>query len=247
MTAGIEMLSLSLKAFGDDSVFNPTIIWDEVSAVLIDTGLPGQIDEIKKEMDRIGVPFDKLSAIIMTHQDIDHIGNIDKIQSELNIDVYSHEFDKPYIDGSLPLMKTDPSNMPEEEWEALPAPVKHLYATPPNAAEVIALKDRDILPFCGGIEVIHTPGHTPGHISLFHKKSGTLIAGDAMISINGMLRRPIAHVTPDIKEAVKSLARFLEYDVKQVICFHGGLASAEVNKQLNNLVDEGMEAVFKMQ
>ncbi|MHB8917725.1 MAG: MBL fold metallo-hydrolase [Desulfocucumaceae bacterium] len=46
--------------------------------------------------------------------------------------------------------------------------------------------DEEELPYCGGITVIHTPGHTPGHICLYHKQSRTLIAGDALFAEGGL-------------------------------------------------------------
>lgn len=243
---GIEMLNLSLKAFGHDGVFNPTLIWDENSAILVDTGLPGQIDVIKAEMARAGVPLKHLKAVILTHQDIDHIGNIEALVNELEVEVYAHALDQPFIEGTRPLMKTDPSQMPAEEWEALPEPMKQIYANPPKVSVTKVLKDGEELPVFGGLQVIHTPGHTPGHISLYHKNSKTLIAADSMFCMNGQLKGPIAHVTPDIELAVKSLRKYLDYEVENVICYHGGLATEKTNEQLTKLVNAGMEAVISM-
>ena len=147
------------------------------------------------------------------------------------------------IEGEKPLLKTDPSKISAQEWESLPEPMKHLYLNPPKATITKALRDGDELPFCGGIQVIHTPGHTPGHISLYHKGSKTLIAADSMFCFNGKLRGPIAHVTPDLEQAVRSLEKYLAYDVENAVCYHGGLASNDVNNQLKQLIDEGMQAV----
>lgn len=91
--------------------------------------------------------------------------------------------------------------------------------------------------------VIHTPGHTPGHISLYHKLSKTLIAADSLFCLNGKLRGPIAHVTPEIEQAVRSLEKYLDYDVENAVCCHVGLASDDVNQQLKQLVEEGMQTV----
>ncbi|MFP3381467.1 MBL fold metallo-hydrolase, partial [Bacillus sp. SIMBA_069] len=79
------------------------------------------------------------------------------------------ELDKPYIQGELPLLKDG-----------------HLES-PPKGRVDYTLIDGQELPFCGGIRVIHTPGHTPGHISLYLKQSKILIAGDSMYSVNGIL------------------------------------------------------------
>ena len=71
-------------------------------AVLIDTGFPGQFEDIQVEMERVGVSFDKLKVVILTHQDIDHIGSLPELlEGVSDIKVYAHELDKPYIEGSF--------------------------------------------------------------------------------------------------------------------------------------------------
>ena len=76
-------------------------------AVLIDTGFPGQFEDIQVEMERVGVSVDKLKVVILTHQDIDHIGSLPDVfeNGVSDIKVYAHELDKPYIEGDLPLLK----------------------------------------------------------------------------------------------------------------------------------------------
>lgn len=76
-------------------------------AVLIDTGFPGQFEDIQIEMEKVGVSFDKLKVVILTHQDLDHIGSLpDLLENGVSdVKVYAHELDKPYIEGELPLLK----------------------------------------------------------------------------------------------------------------------------------------------
>jgi len=76
-------------------------------AVLIDIGFPGQFEDIQIEMEKVGVSFDKLKVVILTHQDLDHIGSLpDLLENGVSdIKVYAHELDKPYIEGELPLLK----------------------------------------------------------------------------------------------------------------------------------------------
>lgn len=83
--------------------------------------------------------------------------------------------------------------------------------------------------------VIDTPGHTPGHISLYHMPSKTLIAGDAMTIVDGQLLGPNPLHTFDISVAKESLERLTTYDIDSVICYHGGLYSGDTNSRILEL------------
>ncbi|WP_440604062.1 MBL fold metallo-hydrolase [Bacillus sp. GB_SG_008] len=232
---GVSMLELKIQGF----VLHPTLMWDEETAVLIDTGMPGQLDQIRTAMNDVGVPFEKLKAVIVTHQDLDHIGSLPEIlhAATHQIDVYAHELDKPYIEGIFPLMKTDPERMSKEAWASLPKEMQFLYMNPPKSKVDQTLKDGQELPYCGGIQIIYTPGHTPGHISLYLKKSKTLVAGDAMICVNGSLQGPVEKTTLDMNKALSSLEKYLDLDIESVICYHGGICTNTPKEQIQNLID----------
>ncbi|QYR19610.1 MBL fold metallo-hydrolase [Paenibacillus sp. sptzw28] len=217
---------------------NPTLIWDSETAILIDTGTPGQLEQIRAAMDDCGVSMDKLKAIILTHQDTDHIGSLPEIlqESDGGIEVYAHQMEKPYIEGNLPLIKVNLDSMAwqleslsEDECGKV---VAYLLENSPKAKVDRTLADRQELPYCGGIQVIYTPGH----ISLYLKQSKTLVVGDAMFSVEGILRGPHPQSTPDMNTAFRSLEKYLDYDIKSVICYHGGLSRYNVKEQLQELV-----------
>ncbi|MFK4423740.1 MULTISPECIES: MBL fold metallo-hydrolase [Bacillus] len=212
---GVEMLHLEFQEY----IIHPILLWDDEMAVLIDAGFPGQIEDIRIEMGKVGVSFDKLKAVILTHQDIDHIGSLPELLQNCgsNIKVYAHDLDKPYIEGELPLLKD--------------AQVQN----PPKGKVDDTLVDGQELPYCGGILIIHTPGHTPGHISLYLRQSKTLIAGDSMYSVNGILGGIHAPTTLDIKEAQNSLKKYLNLEIDSVVCYHGGVSKGNINAQIQKL------------
>lgn len=90
--------------------------------------------------------------------------------------------------------------------------------------------------WCGGMEIIHTPGHMPGHISLYLPASKTLLAGDAVVLEHGKLNIANPQFTLDMKEAVRSVERLLDFDIDQLICFHGGVFQGDVKGALKNLI-----------
>ncbi|HDR7665619.1 MBL fold metallo-hydrolase [Bacillus wiedmannii] len=212
---GVEMLQLEFQEF----IIHPILLWDDEMAVLIDTGFPGQFEDIQVEMERVGIPVDKLNVLILTNQDIDHIGSLpDLLKNGVSdIKVYAHELDKPYIEGELPLLKD--GNV----------------ENPPKGKVSNTVIDGQELPYCGGIQILHTPGHTPGHISLYLKQSKTLIAGDSMYSVNGKLGGIHAPTTLNVKESQQSLKRYSNLDIESVVCYHGGLSKENIKIQIQNL------------
>jgi glyoxylase-like metal-dependent hydrolase (beta-lactamase superfamily II) len=92
------------------------------------------------------------------------------------------------------------------------------------------------LDLAGGTRVIPTPGHTPGHISLYLEKSKILIAGDALTAEKGHLNGPNPSATLDMRTAIQSMQRLADLDIDTIICYHGGVVSADANRQLRRVV-----------
>ena len=110
----IEMLEIPMKLMGTTGTIYPTVIWDDEHVVPIDAGISDSMPLIKDEMDKAGVPFDKIDAIIVTHQDIDHICGINGIVDELNdVKILAHTLDKPYIQGEKQILRFKNSNIRE--------------------------------------------------------------------------------------------------------------------------------------
>jgi len=85
------------------------------------------------------------------------------------------------------------------------------------------LRDGEALSFCGGIQVIHTPGHMPGHISLLLKESNIIVAGDAANIADGVLTGADPQYSQDISQAQASFQRLLDNKPTSIVCYHGGL------------------------
>lgn len=143
--------------------------------------------------------------------------------------VLAHDEDAPYIDGRLRPVKLSPEAL--EQRPQMREAYGSLQTTPLDAL----LRDEERLDLAGGVLVIFTPGHTPGHISLYHERSKTLLAGDALTAENGYLNGPNPRATPDMETAQRSLQRLAELDVQTIVCYHGGLVTEDAEAQLRRL------------
>lgn len=239
---GIYMLEIESNATGKPTTIYPTLIVHNDSLILIDTGFPGVLNQICEAIEKEEQEFSKLDTIIFTHQDIDHIGNVAEILNKVpgNIKIFSHEEEKAYINGEKTPVKLA---MLESNLESLPdnmkAAHKMLKAGFQNNKVNIdeTLTDGEELPYCGGMTVIHTPGHTPGHICLYFKSLKILIAGDIFAVSDGKLLRGNENYNFDNKKNKKSIEKLMKYDIETVICYHGGMYKGNVNKRIAELAN----------
>ncbi len=100
------------------------------------------------------------------------------------------------------------------------------------------LTDGETLPYCGGIKVIHTPGHTLGHICLYLERNKTLIAGDALeVEGEALVTAPLS-TNYDMALCRESLKKLAQYEIASVICYHGGLFDDHPNQHIAALARE---------
>ncbi|TVY07370.1 MBL fold metallo-hydrolase [Paenibacillus cremeus] len=218
-STGIKALQLNLEVRGNPFVIHPTVLWDDQDVILVDTGIPGQLETIRDAFQEAQVPFEKLTKIIITHQDMDHIGSLPELVQAFGdqVQVLAHEVAVPYLAGEEPLVKS-----------------KKL--APPVKVDVV-LHDGDVLPYAGGIQVVFTPGHSPDHISLYHIPSKTLVTGDALTADNGVLQSFNPVHTPDPATALQSIAKFRALELNTVIAFHGGVCTENLQERLQAIVE----------
>jgi glyoxylase-like metal-dependent hydrolase (beta-lactamase superfamily II) len=124
--------------------------------------------------------------------------------------------------------------MPEERRRAASAMMEKMGSLKTTVDRTLA--DGEMLPCCGGIRVIHTPGHTPGHICLYHQASKTLIAGDALFVEGGCLSSAPAFINADTPLAMASLKKLALCDAEHVIAYHGGLFRNSPNMRIAEIV-----------
>lgn len=232
----IEALPLRMVMGQNTMILNPVVLWDGDEATLVDTGMVGQYDDLKASLKEAGVEPANVKRIILTHQDIDHVGNLPQFLKEFpQTQVWAHKADKPYIEGQKDMIK-----MSQERLKQMPIEAREQIESFLDSLTFVKvtkeLEDGEMLDIHGGVEVIFTPGHTPGHISLFVKKEQLLITGDAMNADEGVLKGPRADVTPDMEKALASVQKTKTHEPEYILCYHGGHIGPKAYEQLNKLV-----------
>lgn len=215
--------------------------------VLVDAGMPKSAEEIISTTEKFFGENNRPNAIILTHGHFDHVGAVIDLVKHWKIPVYAHELEIPYLTGK--------KSYPEPDTTVEGGLVSKLSFIFPNEPIVLGDNVRP-LPFNGTIphmpdfKWIHTPGHTPGHVSLFRKKDRTLIAGDAFTTVKQEylykvltqkqeISGPPRYLTTDWKEAKESVIKLQALKPAVAITGHGLPMSGELlTNSLQKLVKD---------
>jgi glyoxylase-like metal-dependent hydrolase (beta-lactamase superfamily II) len=217
---------------------------------LIDTGLKWSAPKIRKMADDIFWPDTRPAAIILTHGHFDHVGSVAALADEWRVPVYAHIMEVPYL--------TDLSSYPPPDPNAGGGLFTAISWMFPNQAINIAehirpLPDDGSIPGLPEWKYIYTPGHSPGHISLFRESDGVLLAGDAFVttrqeSLFSVLKQkeklsgPPRYFTCDWQKAAESVSKLADLEPEVVATGHGKPMYGEaVRESLHQLADNFKE------
>ena len=170
---------------------------------LIDTGPPGTLARLLTAIKRAGAEPAELRRVILTHGDIDHIGNARALRRLTGAEVCAHDADAPYISGA-------------RQWPGLRRAISAVMGrgeAPPTIDRL--LREGDVL---DGLTVLHLPGHTPGHIGL--QRGAVLFSGDTIAG--GRTPRPAPRLL-NWNQALlyQSIARMATLDFDLLLPGHG--------------------------
>src|ERR671917_2431129 len=212
---GVYVLPIPRTPQEPESFLNLTLIVDEQNGgTLVDAGLPGQAEAIGAALLEADTGVRDLRRIIFTHQDLDHVGSGAALVRQSGARVLAHSADAPYIEGRLRPLKPTP-----EMLEQRPQMRKALERLEPIGVDEQVENDTR-LALAGWAQVVFTPGHTPGHISLYLEGSKILIAGDALTAEGGYLNGPNPSATLDMSTAILSTQKLADLDIDIIVCYH---------------------------
>jgi glyoxylase-like metal-dependent hydrolase (beta-lactamase superfamily II) len=208
-------------------VANPYLILDADGLTLIDAAMPRSEKKILAYVASLGRSPRDLKRILLTHSDIDHIGSLAALQKATGARTYASKIEADAI------AKGKPSRMIKRKGFSLrrllfallgpfmrPAPLK--------VDEI--LTDGQVLPIAGGLRVIDTSGHTPGHISFFAAASGILFCGDSMVTDAQGIHGSRPGLTWDQAKASEAMKRQAALKPRIVCSGHGPVVTDAAGK-----------------
>jgi glyoxylase-like metal-dependent hydrolase (beta-lactamase superfamily II) len=156
----------------------PYLLIDPAGLTLIDTGMPGSDRKILRYLASLGFAAGDLKRIFITHADVDHTGSLAALKAASGARLYAHANESEAIAAGRASREINPENLALKL--VIRVATRFYRSAPAQVDEFVT--DGQVFPVLGGLQVIETIGHTPGHISLFAPAVGALFVGDSLVS-----------------------------------------------------------------
>lgn len=212
----------------DDIGYSNVFLIVDKDLTLIDTGMPKNGKKILEYISNLGFTPKDLKQIIITHYHPDHIGSLFEVWSETKADIFVHNIDSPYVAGKkkVPLPKGGKGLL----YGLLSVFMKFKFVESNKQ-----LKDDDIIK---NLKVIHTPGHTPGHICLYDPKRKVLFSADMFRIKKGQITPSDESFVDNKEELEKSLLKISKLDFDVICPGHGEFVKSDGKALLERYLKE---------
>lgn len=199
---------------------------DDGTLTLVDAGMQTDGKKILKYIISLNRKPSDVKTIVITHCHVDHVRGLAAVKAATGGTVAVHEADADFVSGKA--QYPSPGGAMGFAFKVM-SPV---FKTTPVEPD-LRLKEGDTL---GRLAVIHTPGHTPGSISLLDRQSKVLFVGDTARFLKGKLEGPPRQFTPRMDQARTSIERLSSLEFEVMLSGHGEpLRSQDAPRMMNEL------------
>jgi glyoxylase-like metal-dependent hydrolase (beta-lactamase superfamily II) len=235
-----------MPAPGGNRSFNVGLLVDGSTITVIDAGPPGSENTICQYVRQIGHSLSQLRRVILTHHHVDNTGGLAGLVNLTGVEVCAHKDDACFIDGSVarPVEELSAERvrafMPAATTEQIAAVrtwMKEFMRTRPTRVDQLLCGGEELLVH-GGCRIVHTPGHTPGHICLYVPARSLLIAGDLLRYEQVHKWQRLISCSSRHIETPESLRRVSGLAFEAMYGYHGIFLAAGAGRLVNALLVE---------
>jgi glyoxylase-like metal-dependent hydrolase (beta-lactamase superfamily II) len=183
---------------------------------MVDAGFPMDLAAILLGLRTLDASPGDLDLVVLTHYHGDHVGTVAGLRKKYGVRAAMHEMDSHYAVGTVPQETCEAKALTLLFYTALWPLFRYRHF------EVdCLLHGGETLDLLGGLQVIHTPGHSVGSICLYDQKNGFLFSGDLIRNEDCILQGPPEHFTTDPEATAVTLRKVAELEFDVLLPGHG--------------------------
>ncbi len=186
---------------------------DDGQVTLLDMGVKASGPKVIAALEAIGSSPSEVTRLLLTHAHPDHAGGAAHVAERTGRGFGIHADDAEWARTGTP----PPRDKTMRLGRLLNRFLKQGFPAVPVEEE---LTDGQVLPVAGGLRVVHTPGHSPGHCAFVHEPTGLLVTGDSIFNVRG-LRWPIKTFCTDFRMTTQTAHLLGELDYDLAAFTHG--------------------------